>query len=208
VKRSLGTRLEIDRALTELGRQLARLDAGEIRILCGGASGLCMLEILSRSTLDVDALGLLGKGGSLLRIRRFPAEFRTAVERTAEVMGLDGDWFNAQAGALLELGLPKGVVARSRKHRRSYGPCLTVQFLARIDQAALKLFAAMDPKNGQRHFKDLVEIKPTGREMNHAIRWMLGWKTSPAFRRKLAEILQAIGFPRQSRSVSAFQPRK
>jgi len=36
VKRSLGTRLEIDRALTELGRQLARLDAGEIRILCGG----------------------------------------------------------------------------------------------------------------------------------------------------------------------------
>ncbi|NBS55393.1 hypothetical protein EBT23_07570, partial [bacterium] len=36
MKRSLGTRLEIDRALTELGRQLARLDAGEIRILCGG----------------------------------------------------------------------------------------------------------------------------------------------------------------------------
>lgn len=61
MKRSLGARNEIDRALTELGRQLARLDAGEVRILCGGAAGLCMLEILSRSTLDVDALGLLGK---------------------------------------------------------------------------------------------------------------------------------------------------
>ena len=151
MKRSLGTRTEINRALTELGWQLARLDAGEIRILCGGASGLCMLEILSRSTLDVDALGLLGRGGSLLRIRRFPDELRAAVDRTAEVMGLDRDWLNAQAGALLDLGLPKGVMARSRKHRRNYGPCLTVQFLARIDQAALKLFASMDPRSGQRH---------------------------------------------------------
>lgn len=208
MKRSLGTRNEIDRALTELGRQLARLDAGEVRILCGGAAGLCMLEILSRSTLDVDALGLLGKGDSLLRIRRFPEEFQTAVERTAEVMGLDDEWFNAQAGALLDLGLPKGVVARSRKHRRTYGPCLTVQFLARIDQTALKLFAAMDPKSGQRHFRDLVELKPTVREINHAIRWMLGWKISLAFRQKLAEILEALRFPRQAGIVSSFRPLK
>lgn len=123
-------------------------------------------------------------------------------------MGLDDDWFNAQAGALLDLGLPKGVVARSRKHRRTYGPCLTVQFLARIDQTALKLFAAMDPKSGQRHFRDLVELKPTVREINHAIRWMLGWKTSQAFRQKLAEILEALGFSRQAGIVSSFRPLK
>ena len=51
MKPSLGTHLEIDRALTELGRQLARLDAGEVRILCGGAAGLCMLEILDQLPL-------------------------------------------------------------------------------------------------------------------------------------------------------------
>ena len=79
MKRAFSNRTEIDRALTELGRQLARLDAGEIRILCGGASGLCMLEILSRSTLDVDALAILGRDDALSKIRKFPKGLEQAV---------------------------------------------------------------------------------------------------------------------------------
>jgi hypothetical protein len=186
MRKDLGSKKEIDQALIELGRQLARLDSSEVRILCGGASALCMLEILSRSTMDVDALAILGKGGTLTKIRRFPKELQTAIQRTATTLGLDDNWFNASATELLRLGLPKGVVSRSTRHRKQYGPCLTVQFLDRLDQVALKLFASMDPVKFRRHLEDLVAMKPKGKEIDHALNWMLGWKTSPAFRKRLA----------------------
>jgi hypothetical protein len=201
MKKDLGNKTEIDRALTELGRQLARLDSSEIRILCGGASALCMLEILSRSTMDVDALAILGKGGTLIKIRRFPKELQTAIQRTATTLGLDDDWFNASATELLRLGLPKGVVSRSTRHRKQYGPCLTVQFLDRLDHVALKLFASMDPVKFRRHLEDLVSMKPKAKEIDHALNWMLGWKTSPAFRKRLAYILTGLEFPNHAKKV-------
>lgn len=201
MKKDLGNKTEIDRALTELGRQLARLDSSEVRILCGGASALCMLEILSRSTMDVDALAILGKGGALTKIRRFPKELQRAIQRTAATLGLDDDWFNASATELLRLGLPKGVVLRSTRHRKKYGPCLTVQFLDRLDQVALKLFASMDPVKFRRHLEDLVSMKPKGKEINHALNWMLGWKTSPAFRKRLSSILIGLDFPNHAKKV-------
>ena len=201
MKKDLGNKTEIDRALTELGRQLARLDSSEVRILCGGASALCMLEILSRSTMDVDALAILGKGGALTKIRRFPKELQTAIQRTAATLGLDDDWFNASATELLRLGLPKGVVLRSTRHRKKYGPCLTVQFLDRLDQVALKLFASMDPVKFRRHLEDLVSMKPKAKEIDHALDWMLGWKTSPAFRKRLSSILVGLDFPNHAKKV-------
>ena len=201
MKKDLGNKTEIDRALTELGRQLARLDSSEVRILCGGASALCMLEILSRSTMDVDALAFLGKGGALTKIRRFPKELEMAIRRTATTLGLDESWFNASAMELLRLGLPKGVVSRSARHRKQYGPCLTVQFLDRLDQVALKLFASMDPVKFRRHLEDLVSMKPKAKEIDHALEWMLGWKTSPAFRKRLSSILIGLDFPKHAKRV-------
>ena len=201
MKKDLGNKTEIDRALTELGRQLARLDSSEVRILCGGASALCMLEILSRSTMDVDALAFLGKGGALTKIRRFPKELEMAIRRTATTLGLDESWFNASAMELLRLGLPKGVVSRSARHRKQYGPCLTVQFLDRLDQVALKLFASMDPVKFRRHLEDLVAMEPKAKEIDHALDWMLGWKTSPAFRKRLSSILIGLDFPKHAKRV-------
>ena len=201
MKKDLGNKTEIDRALTELGRQLARLDSSEVRILCGGASALCMLEILSRSTMDVDALAILGKGGALTKIRRFPKELEMAIRRTATTLGLDESWFNASAMELLRLGLPKGVVSRSARHRKQYGPCLTVQFLDRLDQVALKLFASMDPVKFRRHLEDLVAMEPKAKEIDHALDWMLGWKTSPAFRKRLSSILLGLDFPKHAKKV-------
>ena len=201
MRKNFDGKAEIHRALTELGRQLTLLDSGEIKVLCGGASALCMLEILSRSTMDVDALAILGKGGALTKIRRFPKELQTAIQRTATTLGLDDDWFNASATELLRLGLPKGVVSRSTRHRKQYGPCLTVQFLDRLDQVALQLFASMDPVKFRRHLEDLVAMKPKGKEINHALNWMLGWKTSPAFRKRLAYILTGLDFPNHAKKV-------
>jgi hypothetical protein len=70
-------------------------------------------------------LAILGKGGALSKIRRFPKELQMAIQRTATTLGLDEDWFNASATELLRFGLPKGVVSRSTRHRKKYGPCLT-----------------------------------------------------------------------------------
>ena len=201
MKKDLGNKTEIDRALMELGRQLARLDSSEVRILCGGASALCMLEILSRSTMDVDALAILGKGGALTKIRRFPKELEMAIRRTATTLGLDESWFNASAMELLRLGLPKGVVSRSARHRKQYGPCLTVQFLDRLDQVALKLFASMDPVKFRRHLEDLVAMEPKAKEIDHALDWMLEWKTNSAFRKRLAYILTGLEFPNHAKKV-------
>lgn len=54
-----------------------------------------------------------------------------AIGKTAQALGLETDWFNAEASILLERGLPAGILERSAKHMRRYGPCLTVQFIAR-----------------------------------------------------------------------------
>lgn len=201
MRKDLGSKKEIGRALIELGRQLACLNSSEVRILCGGASALCMLEILSRSTMDVDALAILGKGGALSKIRRFPKELQLAIQRTATTLGLDEEWFNTSATELLRFGLPKGVVSRSARHRKQYGPCLTVQFLDRLDQVALKLFASMDPVKFRRHLEDLVSMKPKAKEIDHALEWMLGWKTSPAFRKRLSSILIGLDFPKHAKRV-------
>lgn len=201
MRKNFDGKAEIHRALTELGRQLTLLDSGEIRVLCGGASALCMLEILSRSTMDVDALAILGKDDALSKIRKFPKGLEQAIHRTAIALGLDDEWFNASASELIRIGLPKGVVSRSSRHVVRYGPCLSVQFLDRLDQVALKLFAAMDPVQYRRHLEDLVEMKPKSKEIDHALTWMLGWKTSPAFRKRLAAILVGLDFPKHAKRI-------
>ena len=124
-----------------------------------------------------------------------------AIQRTATTLGLDEEWFNASATELLRFGLPKGVVSRSARHRKQYGPCLTVQFLDRLDQVALKLFASMDPIKFRRHLEDLVAMKPKTKEIDHALDWMLGWKTSPAFRKRLSSILLGLDFPKHAKKV-------
>lgn len=201
MRKNFDGKADIHQALTELGRQLARLDSGQIRVLCGGASALCMLEILSRSTMDVDALAILGRDGMLSKIRKFPKELEQAIQRTAITLGLDDEWFNASASELIRIGLPKGVVSRSSRHVVRYGPCLSVQFLDRLDQVALKLFAATDPVKYRRHLEDLVEMRPKSKEIDHALSWMLGWRTSPAFRKRLAAILVGLDFPKHAKRI-------
>ncbi len=88
--------------------------------------------------------------------------------------------------------LPTGMLNRSEK--REFGHCLTVHVISRQDQVALKLYAAIDRKKGQRHVKDLVAIKPTRREMEFAVHWLLDRKTSSDFVRAVRKISEALGF--------------
>jgi len=186
---------EIQEALTFLGKQMALVYAEDLRLLCCGGSGLCMLEILTRSTKDVDALAFVVDGGVLKPIEGFSPEMEKAIAQTARQFDLDDDWLNAEASIVLKRGLPEGILERSLSHTHKYGPCLTVQFIDRLDQVALKLFAAMDPVKGRKHEEDLVEMKPTRQEIEHALRWMTGWNSNAAFKKRLAFLVEGLGFP-------------
>lgn len=185
---------EIHEALTTLGRQMALAYAGEVQLLCCGGSGLCVLEILSRATKDVDALAFIVDDQNLKPIETFSPEMDRAILATAKIHSLEEDWFNAEATILLKHGLPEGILERSSKHARQYGPCLRVQFIGRSDQVALKLYAAMDPAKGRRHEEDLVAMEPTKKEIKHALNWLCAWPSNEAFKKRLAFLVEGLGF--------------
>ncbi len=185
---------EIEHALTVPGRRMALDGAPDMEVLCCGASALCVLGLLSRSTMDVDVLGVVVQDRDLCACEVFPEEMERAIANAGLELGLAEDWFNGSASRLLERGVPEGALERALAHRKSFGPCLTVRFLDRKDQVALKLFASMDPVDGIRHLKDLEEISPAPEEIIHALRWMGDWKSSDAFRSKLKAIVRGLGF--------------
>jgi hypothetical protein len=185
---------EIEHALAVLGRRMALDGAPDMEVLCCGASALCVLGLLSRSTMDVDVLGVVVRDRDLDPCEVFPVEMERAIANAGLELGLADDWFNGSASRLLERGVPEGTLERSLAHRRAFGPCLTVRFLDRKDQVALKLFASMDPVDGIRHLRDLEEIFPEADEVSHALSWMGGWQSSDAFRSKLKAIVTGFGF--------------
>lgn len=185
---------EIQVALTTLGKQMVLAYAGDVQLLCCGGSGLCVLEILSRSTRDVDALAFIVNGRNLKSIEAFSPEMNLAIQKTAQIHGLEEDWFNAEATVLLKHGLPEGILERSTAHAKQYGPCLRVQFVGRADQVALKLHAAMDPAKGRRHEEDLVAMKPAKEEIKHGLDWLLSWPSNQAFKKRLAFLVEGLGF--------------
>lgn len=142
----------------------------------------------------MDALAFVADGEVLKPIEGFSPEMEQAIALTARQLRLDDDWLNAEASAVLKRGFPEGILERSRPHTHKFGPCLTVQFIARLDQVALKLNAAMDPVKGRKHVEDLVEMQPTQSEIEHALRWMSGWKSNAAFKKRLAFLVNGLGF--------------
>ncbi len=199
--KAFGRKEEIEKALSLLGANMALAYAEDLRVLCCGGSALCMLEILTRSTKDVDALAFISDEKGLTRIDGFSEEVETAIVKTARALGLAEDWFNAEASILLERGLPPGILERSARHVRHYGPCLTIHFVARSDQVALKLFAAMDPAKGRRHGEDLATMEVSADEMAHAIDWLCSFPPNVAFKRRLAFLVDGLGFPAQAGSI-------
>lgn len=193
------TRSQIQEALSRAGRRLALADAGEYALLICGGSALSLAGLVDRPTRDVDVLGLVTRTKKVLGVTEIlPEEVMRAARWVASDLNLPVDWLNDSAFAIHRLGLPVGILKRARL--REFGPCLTVYVIGRQDQAALKLYAALDRQKGQRHLQDLDTLNPTPAEMKFAIRWLLNRETSPEFRRAILKITQALGF----RKLSSF----
>ena len=196
---------QIQDALSRTGRRLALADAGEFTLLVCGGSALSLAGIIQRPTRDVDVLGLVkAVEPAVIVAEQLPVEVTRAADLVALDLGLPSDWLNDAARDVQRLGLPPGILERA--HRLEFGPCLTVLFIGRQDQVALKLYAAIDREMGQRHLKDLEEVAPTQAEMEAAVHWLLNRETSPQFREAVRFIAEGLGFPKLRTFRSAKSP--
>jgi len=187
-----GNKADVERALTELGRQVALRDADPVTVLCCGASALCVVGALSRRTLDVDAVAMIDAAGEIVAVEEFSPEMNDAISAAGLSLELDRHWFNLAARAILVRELPTGALERSARHSVNFGPCLTIRFMDRIDLIALKMSAALDPIEGRRHVEDLVAIDPTREELKHGADWIAAWPSSPAFKQAFHRLLEGF----------------
>ena len=182
----------VDELLSALSEQLAaRGEAHTIAVV--GGSALISLELVSRTTRDVDVVAVI-EDEQLVSAEPLPDGLISAAERVAEDFGLPPDWLNAGPADLLDYGLPAGFLERGEK--RSYGPGLEVVFASRVDQIHFKLYAVVDQGTG-RHLTDLEALKPTEQELLAAAAWSETHDVSQGYRDVLDRVLDYFGVKRE-----------
>lgn len=160
-------RESLDRVLNALGATLAERGLS-YEILVVGGSGLLLLGSISRTTKDVDVVAIRLEG-DFREVSSLPEPLRDAAAATARAFGLSDDWLNIGPADLMFFGLPEGY--RDRLQVSTYGG-LTVHAAGRVDQIALKLYAATDATR-LRDLDDLRAIKPSESELVAAAEWVM-----------------------------------
>ena len=180
------SRLEV--ALKTLGRLLS--DRGlSYELVAIGGSGLLMLGLTVRPTRDLDIVAIVEKG-LYVRVPELPGPLIEAVGATGQIEGLAPNWINAGPADLLEFALPEGFAQRTQK--KQYGP-LILHVAGRVDQVALKVYAAADAGPRSKHFQDLQSLSPSEVELVQAGRWAITHDPSEGFRSQLVGCLAALG---------------
>jgi hypothetical protein len=179
---------QLNPVLTALSGQLEAVGKTAHLVVIGG-SGLLAIDVISRSTTDVDVLALELRG-ELVSADPLPQELLDAATIVAHDFGLMTNWLNPGPTSLLALGLPEGF--SDRLIRRSYGPALRVSFAARIDQIFFKLYAATDRRE-PRDVADLRQLDPTAAELRAAARWARTHNMPGPFDDAIARALADLG---------------
>lgn len=184
---------KLERAFSLLAERLRQLGAPPLRLAVCGGSALLALNLVSRTTRDVDIVALLDEHEQVVEPVPLPAALLQAAHDIAPLCALDEPWLNngptQGEGGLFQMGLPAGFAARL--HRRDYGPQLTVYFTDRLDQIFFKIYAAVD--QGGRHLTDLAALQPTAAELDAAARWAMTMDVSENFRMLLKTMVRQIG---------------
>lgn len=159
-------------------------------VVCGG-SALIALNLVTRTTRDVDVIATL-EGDHLLCARPLPDWLLADADDVRHELGLPEQWLNDGPAdpSLFRLGLPKGF--EGRLHPHEFSAALKVSYIDRFDQIHLKLYAAAD--QGGRHFTDLKEIRPTAEELLSAARWTFTQDPSEGFRMGIIAVFNALGY--------------
>ncbi|MCK6514393.1 hypothetical protein L6R46_04975 [Myxococcota bacterium] len=167
---------------------LDRGEAHELIVIGGG--GLMLLNLLQRPTKDLDIVARV-QGELWIASKPLPASLITAVQDVAGALDLPPDWLNDGPSDFMRSGLPEGF--RDRTTTKVYGG-LTLQLASRLDQIALKLFAATDQVQYQksRHFADLRHLRPTPAELTDAAGWCRTQDTSEKWPGLVDEVVEAL----------------
>jgi hypothetical protein len=185
----------ITNILQALDRQIGLAGGHLTNILVCGGSALVALELVSRTTKDMDALGIIEKDGDsriVKRIPSFPPWLEKAIGIVGTEFGLSRTWMNLGPASQIDTGLPDGLLDRAVK--KEYGQYLTVYYISRIDQIYFKLYAAID--NGPRsyHYRDLLSLNPTKDEISAAVNWAITQDPSIPFALSLKDMLRKHGY--------------
>ena len=179
----------IDVLLRALGEQLAARNERFELVIIGG-SALLALELVDRTTEDVDIVALV-VDGALIKAEPLSAGLMAARDLVRRDFSLKEEWLNAGPTKFLDFGLPDGFVDRST--RRDYGSSLVVYFASRLDQIHFKLYAAVDEGGPGKHEADLQALKPTDEELIQAARWTLTHDPSEGYAEELRGALGYLG---------------
>ena len=188
----------IERALALLNGFLRDSGAEPVHLVVCGGSSMIVLNLVTRTTRDVDVMALKGGTGELLYSKPLPDAVTRSVERVAEVLNLDRHWLNAGPADQIKTGFPDGMA--SRLHPVQYGSHLTVSYIDRYDLIHFKVCAATDNGPG-RHANDLLALKPTVDEMLAAARWAITQDVSEGFRLVLKDMLRRLGYEQASDAI-------
>lgn len=185
----------LDRALNLLAGRLDLAQTETVRpVVCGG-SALIAMNLRRRTTKDMDVVALLNVAHEPVNPDPLPDFLLKAADQVARDLGLFEGWLNngpsRGEGGLFQMGLPEGFAGRLTE--RTYGPRLTVYFIARFDQIHFKLYAAADQRDGT-HLNDLKALRPTAAELEAAARWAMTHDVSDGFKMVLKELLTQLGY--------------
>ena len=160
----------LDAVLSALGEQLEAVDFEFGIVLVGGAA-LSLSSFVTRATNDVDVIAIAhGRHTQISPPDKLPELFVAAVARVARDFGLDPNWLNTDVAKQWRVGLPDG-------------------FAGRVNW----LFAASDnPGSDNRHYRDLLALRPTTSELQAAASWVVTQDASPAWPSEVARVLAHV----------------
>lgn len=178
----------LDAALAAVGDLLDERNE-HIEVVAIGGGALLLLELMERTTRDLDLVGLVA-GDEVVKPVPLPPALSKAADDVAKLLKLSPGWLNAGPASMLDLGLPEGFLGRTV--RREYGG-LVVYLASRYDQICFKLYAAADDSPHGKHFADLKQLAPTADELRNAAAWVVTHDSSESFTVILSQVLTALG---------------
>jgi len=155
-----------------------------------GGSALIALDLVTRSTRDVDIMADVDPEKGLVDPRPMSEALQRAARKVAMELELEGKWLNTGPADQLRTGLPEGFL--SRLSPREIGRRLTVYYPGRVDLIHFKFFAVVDQGPG-RHRDDLKALAPTNQEILAAARWVLTQDAGEVFPMIVNQTLKELG---------------
>ncbi|MBN2211431.1 MAG: hypothetical protein JW709_08560 [Sedimentisphaerales bacterium] len=186
---------KLHEALRLLDGKLTLNRSGRISIVVYGGAALNALQLIQRTTRDVDIVALMDSNNQLVDPAPLPEELLAAAKDVADTLNLPQDWLNngpsSGEGGLFRLGLPDGFKDRLIKNYQ--GEKLIVYLVSRLDQIYFKLYAAID-LFGSYHASDLKQLMPSDEELLGAVRWATTHDPSEGFQQAAKLFLKEFGY--------------